>query len=212
MTTTTTARSAAFAVAAAAILGWFAAAPRTAEAHAEYERSLPAAGAVVRAAPELVEIWFTQELFRRAGANTITVEGEAGPVDAGAPVLDDADRTHLSVQLASELPPGEYTVRWTSLSAVDGDSAEGTFTFRVDPTAPEGTATGAETATEMPTEVASATATTVGAGSSEPGETSSGSGGGSAPWWAVIAAASIVASGALGAWAVFRTEAEDGSS
>jgi methionine-rich copper-binding protein CopC len=208
MTTTTTARSAAFAVAAAAILGSLAAAPRTAEAHAEYERSLPAAGAVVRAAPEVVEIWFTQELFRREGANTITVEGEAGPVDAGTPVLDDADRTHLSVQLASEPPPGEYTVRWTSLSAVDGDSAEGTFSFTVDPTAPEAGAT--EVATEVGTAPADPS-------TGEPADVVDGgglssAGGGPIPWWAVIAAASIAASAALGVWAIVRDTAEGGSS
>jgi len=205
--TTTTTRSAAIAVAAVAILGWFAAAPRTAEAHAEYERSLPAAGAVVRAAPEVVEIWFTQELFRREGANTITVEGEAGPVDAGAPVLDDADRTHLSVQPASELPPGEYTVRWTSLSAVDGDSAEGTFTFTVDPTAPE------TAATEVATEVGTAPADpSTGEPADVVDEGGSSSSGGPIPWWAVIAATSIAASAALGVWAIVRDTAEGGSS
>lgn len=39
----------------------------TTYAHADYDRSLPAADSVIPVAPEVVEVWFTQELFRREG-------------------------------------------------------------------------------------------------------------------------------------------------
>jgi methionine-rich copper-binding protein CopC len=108
-----------------------------AHAHAEYDRSTPPAGGEAASAPESVDIWFTQELFRRAGANTIEVIGPGGTrVDLGETVLDDADRTHLSVGLQPDLSPGEYTVRWTNLSAVDDEANAGEFSFRIDPDAP----------------------------------------------------------------------------
>ena len=111
--------------------------PTPALAHAEYARSNTAAGAAVRAAPPRLDLWFTQELFRRAGANTITVAAPDGRrVEAGDATVDSADRTHLSVALSPNLPLGTYTVTWTSLSAIDGDDATGTFAFTIDPNAP----------------------------------------------------------------------------
>ncbi len=115
-------------------------APSRALAHADYARSTPGSDAIVRSSPARIDVWFTQELFRRAGANELRVLAEDGRrVDDAQPVVDDADRTHLSVRLAEELAPGPYTVEWRSLSAVDGDTAEGSFRFTVDPAAPEPT-------------------------------------------------------------------------
>jgi methionine-rich copper-binding protein CopC len=104
----------------------------SARAHAEYERSEPAPDAVIAAAPTEVHIWFSQELFRRAGENTLEVTGPDGSrVDTGDAQLDDDDRKHLFVPLAENLPEGLYTVRWRNLSAEDGDTDEGEFTFTV---------------------------------------------------------------------------------
>jgi methionine-rich copper-binding protein CopC len=113
-------------------------------AHSEYARSLPAANARIPRAPDRIEVWFTQELFRRAGANTLTVLAPDGArVDDEQPVVDDADRAHLSVGIDTPLPPGEYRVTWRSLSALDGDTAEGSFAFTIDPAAPEPVVIGA---------------------------------------------------------------------
>lgn len=125
----------------AAVLALLPVAPPRALAHAEYERSTPGADGVVRTSPARIDVWFTQELFRRAGANELRVLTEDGRrVDDAQPVVDDADRSQLSVQVAEELGPGVYTVEWRSLSALDGDTAEGSFRFTVDPSAPEPTA------------------------------------------------------------------------
>ena len=184
-------------VAALALAG---AATAVAYAHAEPERSIPAAESRVPSAPERVEVWFTQELFRREGANSLVVEGPDGlRVDDGESVIDSADREHLSVGLPADLADGTYTVHWTTLSAIDGDAAEGSFSFTIDPSAPVPTATSAPS-DEVPT------AST--ASPSEGDETASVlvDSGSSFPWWALVAAAAIVGSGGLGAWALFAAE------
>lgn len=104
-------------------------------AHGELERSEPADGAVVNVAPEQVHAWFTQELFRRAGENALDVSTDDGERVAGEVVIDDSDRTHMYITFESPLEPGTYVVRWQSLSATDGDSASGEFSFTFDPVA-----------------------------------------------------------------------------
>jgi methionine-rich copper-binding protein CopC len=101
---------------------------RPAYAHSEYQRSEPGEGAVVARSPQRVNIWFTQELFRRQGENQIQVFGETGQsVQAGDAQVDDDDRKHLWVSLQADLQPGRYRVVWRSLSAEDGDVDEGEF-------------------------------------------------------------------------------------
>ena len=173
--------------------------PRVVEAHAEHDRSTPAAGSVIPRAPDTLEIWFTQELFRREGANTIVVEGPTGRVDDGNVVLDDADRTHLTVGLDADLAPGEYRVAWTSLSGIDGDAAEGEFTFTIDPNAPEPTPAGTEVAATpeaTPTPVATVAATASASDNDE--------GGTPVPSWVLVVAASILGSAALAGWLLLR--------
>lgn len=105
-------------------------------AHADYARSEPGAGAVVAEAPARVDVWFTQDMFRRQGANWLRVTGPDGAdVTAGDAVIDDDDRRHMWVELQPNLPPGEYTVAWHTLSAEDADDHDGVFTFLVDPAA-----------------------------------------------------------------------------
>ncbi len=153
------------------------AAPGRVAAHADYDRSLPAAGATIPRAPERVEIWFTQQLFRREGANVIEVRDRSGArADTGDLVLDERDRTHLTVGLAPGLPPGSYAVSWQTLSAVDGDTARGSFDFTIDPDAPEAGAAERDAA---------------------PAAT-----GGDSPWWILGVLAAIGASAALAARAL----------
>jgi len=108
----------------------------TAAAHSGLLRSSPGQDAVIAAAPARVELWFTQELFRRKTENTILVRGPQGsPVQNGAASLDDDDRTHLSVELLPDLPAGEYLVTWRNVSVEDGHPSEGSFRFMIDPLA-----------------------------------------------------------------------------
>jgi methionine-rich copper-binding protein CopC len=122
-------------------------------AHAEYARSEPGAGAVVSESPAQVDIWFTQTLFRRQGVNWIHVTGPGGAdVHAGDAQIDDDDRRHMTVALQPDLPAGEYTVTFHTLSADDGDDFESSFTFTLDPQA-QATSTpmsAAATPTDLP--------------------------------------------------------------
>jgi methionine-rich copper-binding protein CopC len=105
-------------------------------AHARYDRSDPPADAVLPEAPTEVHIWFTQELFRREGANNVEVYGPDGTrVDRQDARIDDDDRTHMIVSLQGDLPTGTYTVHWKTLSAEDGDDESGEFSFTVSPPA-----------------------------------------------------------------------------
>lgn len=121
---------------------------RVASGHAEYDHSDPAADAVVAAAPTQVQIWFTQELFRRQGTNKLEVYDAAGQrVDLDDVTIDDDDRTLLRVSLPPALANGRYTVRWQALSAEDGHEGQGEFTFTVGEAAASASAASSTTVT-----------------------------------------------------------------
>lgn len=101
-------------------------------AHAEYESSSPARGEQLAVAPTQVEITFTQQIQKIAGSYDITVEKDRGPsVTAGPAVVNDDDRTKLSVPLQADLDDGRYVVNWKNLSDADGDPKEGAFSFYI---------------------------------------------------------------------------------
>lgn len=117
-----------------------------AAAHAAYASSEPAFGAVLERAPERISLTFSQELFRREGANAIEWAaadgGEAGDFsDAGEVEISNADRRTMSVALPAggDWGEGRFVVRWRNLSADDGDADGGEFPFYVgrSPTAEE---------------------------------------------------------------------------
>jgi methionine-rich copper-binding protein CopC len=103
-----------------------------ARAHADLDRSDPTADAVLTTAPTQIQLWFTQELFRRQGQNSIELYAADGSrQDQGEAVINDDDRTLLTVALQPDLPPGVYTVRWQAVSAEDGHESTGEFTFTI---------------------------------------------------------------------------------
>lgn len=112
-----------------AALVWLLATPAGAAAHAQYERSDPAANAIVEQAPPQLRVWFTEEpeprfselvVYDQTGRRLATGELKPVPGDARALAID-----------LPELAPGTYTVVWKSLSAVDGHTARGAFPFTV---------------------------------------------------------------------------------
>jgi len=107
----------------------------TAFAHAEPATAKPGDGAVLTVPPTRVDIVMSQDMARREGANDIRVFDAAGSQVTFVPaVIDNADRRRISTVLPSPLAPGKYTVKWKTLSADDGDAAEGTLSFTFDPT------------------------------------------------------------------------------
>ena len=108
----------------------------TAHAHSAYVHSNPGADAVIATSPAKVEIWFSQELFRRKGENVIHVSGPDGlEISSGKTTIDDDDRTHIWVELNPNLPAGKYLVEWKNISVEDGHSTEGSSNFIIDPQA-----------------------------------------------------------------------------
>ncbi|MDE0078569.1 MAG: copper resistance protein CopC [Caldilineaceae bacterium] len=121
-------------------------------AHADYDSAVPAAGEVVSQSPQRVQVWFTQELFRREGQNSLEVYGpDDQRVDQDDAAIDDDNRKLMTVSMQSDLPNGVYTVRWRTLSADDGDDAEGEFQFTIQADEPGAEATPTATSTPAPT-------------------------------------------------------------
>ncbi|OGO52447.1 MAG: hypothetical protein A2148_02725 [Chloroflexi bacterium RBG_16_68_14] len=165
--------------------------PAHVSAHADYERSEPARGAVLLEPPARVDVWFTQDVFKKQGANFVRVFDEQDvQVSQGDGEVDDNDRTHVSATLPPGLPDGRYIVRWMTTSDEDGDTDEGAFCFylRVEPSAgqaaecaalagPEGeasptaaAATPTEPAATTPTEAGAAPTPTTGPAEGEDGD------------------------------------------
>jgi methionine-rich copper-binding protein CopC len=103
-------------------------------AHAEPAIIAPGEDAVLVEPPSQVAIEMSQEMARREGGNDIDVFNEAGEeVTVVSAAIDNANRRRLTVPLPLDLPPGKYTVKWKSLSAEDGDAADGEYSFTIDP-------------------------------------------------------------------------------
>jgi methionine-rich copper-binding protein CopC len=100
-------------------------------AHADYESSTPADGETVSESPERVDVVFGQEAARQGGLPTLIVVNQFGDLIADEAVLDDVDRTHMSVALPPALGSGRYTVIWHTVSDEDGEEAQGAFHFYV---------------------------------------------------------------------------------
>jgi methionine-rich copper-binding protein CopC len=108
------------------------AAPQVASAHARYKRSTPGTGEVVQASPTQVDLTFTQDVQKVSGSYGMTVtNGQNAVVSTASAVINDQDRSKMSVQLAPNLPPGRYVVTWNNVSDADGHDETGAFSFYV---------------------------------------------------------------------------------
>jgi methionine-rich copper-binding protein CopC len=126
--------------------------------HSEFVSSSPADGSTLTSPPSRVDAYFSQDLFRQAGANNMNVTGPNGAdVDNNDAVVDPANRKHMSVTLQAGLTSGRYTVTWNNTSDEDGDTDSGSFSFTLElPAATQApAATTAPGATAVPTQVAS---------------------------------------------------------
>lgn len=98
-------------------------------AHAQLVASSPGAGEVVAEAPEQLVLIFSEPLEQAFSSFDLAdADGETIATDLGS--VDPDDR----FQLVADLPPladGVYEVRWRSLSAADGHTASGFFSFGV---------------------------------------------------------------------------------
>lgn len=101
-------------------------------AHAEFASSVPAPGSVVSSVPKVVKVTFTEGVNPKGSALTVVgPNGARADQGDGHVDLTDPDRKTMLVSLKPGLGAGKYTVSWTTVSADDGDTASGTFTFTV---------------------------------------------------------------------------------
>lgn len=132
----------------AALLTWSAA---PASAHAQLVSSDPAAGSTIHALPEAVSLTFSGDLVTVGDGNKVTVVDPMHETISAAR-SDVSGRVLSTVLSPSMVMDGTYQVSFRAVSS-DGHVAEGTFSFRVDSSAPE---TGGSSAPDV---VASGTAT-----------------------------------------------------
>src|SRR5207237_1247019 len=105
-------------------------APTSALAHANYDHSDPAAGAVLASPPQQVTVWFTE--IPIPSQSSLTVLGPDGAsVSQGPTQQVTSDTKALRVTLRAGLGPGQYTVNWKTVSAEDGDEGGASFSFSV---------------------------------------------------------------------------------
>lgn len=98
-------------------------------AHAQLVASSPGAGTTVAEAPDELRLVFSEPL--EAQVTSLDVADEDGAlVLERAGEVDRADQFALVV-VGPDLDDGVYTVTWRTLSAADGHTAEGFFTFAV---------------------------------------------------------------------------------
>lgn len=121
-------------VAGCLAVGWLVATASPAAAHAEFIDASPAPGTGLAQAPAQVVIRFSEPL--NLSLSSIDVVDERG-ADAGdgrtLPV--EGDRQAMRRRLGL-LEPGRYTVRWTSVSPLDGHTLRGSYAFGVGTSTP----------------------------------------------------------------------------
>jgi copper transport protein len=98
--------------------------PRTASAHALYERSQPASGARLEA-PGQIQVWFT-EAVEPAFSELEVLDASRKRVDLQDTSPAPGESKSLLVSVP-QLPDGTYMVAWRVLSAVDGHVTRGVF-------------------------------------------------------------------------------------
>ncbi len=98
-------------------------------AHANLERSEPAANSVQRTPPPLVRLWFTEDI-ESSFSSVQVLDMSGSQVDKRDSQRMPNDSKGLQVSL-DPLPQGLYTVAWKATSAVDGHLTAGSFSFTI---------------------------------------------------------------------------------
>ena len=107
--------------------------PHATEAHATLQSSSPANGDIVTTMPPTISATFAERLEKsESSMELFDSQGQQIPGTTLQPSNDDYT---MVLQVPSGLPNGTYSVLWNNLSADDGHTAEGYFTFTVGTTA-----------------------------------------------------------------------------
>jgi methionine-rich copper-binding protein CopC len=174
-------------------------APGVALGHAELDTASPADKSTVTGSPTEIVFTFTEPVV--PAKSSLKLVNSSGAIVAQGSTVDPADAKKMHLVVPTQ-PPGTYTVRWTTASALDGDIAHGTTTFTIVAATPSPSLapSALPTPSVAPSEAASPSASALPSASPSP------SGGGGTPTSTstsdavipVIAALVILA--ALGLW------------
>lgn len=101
-------------------------------AHAKLLRADPKPGSTVNARPQVVRVWFNDELdTKRSRISVWDSRGQRVDNGKGGVDLKDMDRKSMVVTLKSPAGPGTYRVMWKAVSLDDQFVARGSFRFTV---------------------------------------------------------------------------------
>ncbi len=126
--------------------------PGVVVAHAALDVPTPADGAILEGSPPVINGTFTQDMDPET--SSLDLRNAAGDVLAEGGVAAD-DPRRMVIEGVPELAPGEYEVRWTTLSTEDGEVERGTWSFTV-----TAAATAVPTLRQAPTALPSVAPTT----------------------------------------------------
>ena len=96
------------------------------QAHTHLEKSEPAAGAKLTAAPKQVELWFNEKID--VAVSKLELTSPSGKVELGS-AHSMGDKA-LMAAIKGMVPPGTYTVAWQT-AGDDGHVVKGDYTFSV---------------------------------------------------------------------------------
>jgi methionine-rich copper-binding protein CopC len=99
--------------------------PAALTAHAKLQKTQPANGVTVSAAPSGIQLWFDEEVD--AVVSKIEVTGPAGKVAVGP--LHTAGAKSLVAAIRGKMADAAYTVHWQTAAADDGHVSKGDFKF-----------------------------------------------------------------------------------
>jgi methionine-rich copper-binding protein CopC len=112
----------------AAIVALIAATSR-ADAHAHYRSSIPADGAVIERAPDVLRIDFSEGV-EPAFSHVQVVDADGHAVPTGALSTAPGDSSVVIVPLHTAMRAGRYVVTW-EVTAVDTHRTHGSYSFTV---------------------------------------------------------------------------------
>ncbi|MCV0402473.1 MAG: copper resistance protein CopC [Chloroflexi bacterium] len=115
-------------------------------AHAQLVTSSPAPGSTLPEPPTEIRLVFSEPLETQFTSLDLVTDDGTAVLERGG-LIDPADPFAL-VATPPELEPGVYTVRWRTLSAADGHTAEGFLAFGVGDVSGEEIGAGGEAAHE----------------------------------------------------------------
>ena len=101
----------------------------SASAHADFVAAVPRAGSGIPQAPDDVVLRFSEPLIM--DLSNISVLDDVGVGVTAGPTLPVPGDEHAMQRALGLLAPGQYTVRWTTTSPLDGHTLQGSYTFGI---------------------------------------------------------------------------------